>query len=240
MLKNRLPFVLLTVGLLLSLALGCSSGQKPAGATPEMTKTPRPTFTDVPPATATAAPTPAPTLVTQAATATLTPAAASPTPVPKPTETRKPTSYPAAPTNTPRPQPTNPPPPRPTNTPAPQVGAHGVIGRLRLRESRTQYGVNEQVFFVFEVENKSGKDIPFGILGLKADNNVPFKTSWTSDVYNHQFKTTEVFRNDDHIVFTAPGTYTVKLAICFSPYSACQGGGADWEEFAPGVTVTIR
>lgn len=235
MVKKHTLLVLLLAGLALVATLGCSKGQSKA-PTAEMTKTPRPTFTEAPPATATTVPSPVPlptntpaTTPTPAATATATKPPATATPVP--TNTPKPTATPVPPTQAP---------PPPTQTPAPQVGAHGVIGTLRLRANRTDYAVNEQVFFVFAVDNKTGKDIPFGILGMKADKNVPFKTSWTSDVYNHVFKANSVFSYDDNIVFTAPGTYTVKLAVCFSKFGDCQGPGADWEEFSPGVVVNIH
>lgn len=205
---------------LLIVGAGCASGQAKAPATP--TATPRPTFTEVPPAS------PTPTAVpTKPPTATPVPPTATPVP---PTATPKPTATPVPPTRTPVP---------PTSTPAPQPGAHGVIGRLRTREARSDYGVNEEVFFTFEVENPTDADVRFGILGLKADKDVPFQTSWTSDVYDHKFKANDTFRNDDRIIFTAPGTYTVRLAICFASYGDCRAGADAWEEFGS-VVVNIR
>lgn len=208
--------VILLVLALLLVAAGCGPGSAPA---PTATNTPRPTFTDVPPATNT--PTVTPTLPP---TETPVPPTATATFTPQPTATRRPA------TATPRP---------PTATPAPQVGPHGVIGRLRTRDGRSEYAVNEQVFFTFEIENRTASDVRFGIIGLKADQNVPFQTSWTSDVYDHKFPANQTFKNDDRIIFTAPGTYTVRLAVCFSTYNECRAGGADWEEFSP-VVVHIR
>ena len=214
---KRRTTVLLLLALLLVPVTSC--GGPGAGPAPTATKTPRPTFTDVPPATntPTVMPTPLPTEtpVPPTATATFTP---------EPTATRRPATAPLRP---------------PTATPAPQVGPHGVLGRLRTRDGRSEYAVNEQVFFTFEIENHTDADIRFGIIGLKADQNVPFQTSWTSDVYDHKFPAKQTFKNDDRIIFTAPGTYTVRLAICFSRFGECQGGGAEWEEFSP-VVVHIR
>mgnify|MGYP005840214935 CR=1 FL=1 len=224
--KNRSLAVLLLASLVLIADAGCTSRQH--NDTPNPTKTTRPTFTPVPPASATP-----PATITPQPTPTV-PVTATPPPTltPPPSPSRPPTAYPVRPTATPR--------PRPTDTPAPRPGAHGVIGRLRTRESRSDYAVGEQVFFVFEVENPTDQDIRFGILGLKADKNVDFQTSWTSDVYDHKFKAHDVFRNEDRIIFPAAGTYTVRLAVCFSTYSVCRGAGADWEEFAPGVVVNVR
>ncbi len=99
--------------------------------------------------------------------------------------------------------------------------------------------MNEKVFFVFAAENRTNGDIPFGILGFKASDGA-FHTSWTSDVYSWKIPANGVFSKDDGMSFSTPGTYTVKLAICFSTFGECQGAGAQWEEFNPGVVVTIR
>ena len=219
MVRKRILLVALLVALGASLGCGSGNGKAPSGAA---SATPRPTFTDVPPPTNTP-----PATATPTETAT-----------PPPTATPEPSATPVPPTKVP---PTKIPPTRvsPTNTPAPQVGPHGVLGRLRLRDNRTGYAVNERVFFVFEAENRTSSDIPFGILGFKASNG-DFHTSWTSDVYSHKIPANGVFSKDDNMSFGAPGTYTVKLAICFSPYGDCLGANAEWEEFSPGVVVTIR
>lgn len=216
MLKRRW-LILLVLALVLAAPVGC--GGRGNAAAPAATKTPRPTFTDVPPATNT--PTIAPTVPP---TETPVPPTATATFTPEPTATRKP----APPT--PRP---------PTATPAPQVGSHGVLGRLTTRDGGSEFAVNQEVFFHMEVENHTDAAVRFGIMGLKADHDVPFQTSWTSDVYDWKFEVNQTFKHDDRIIFTAPGTYTVRLAICFATYNDCRGGSADWEEFSP-VVVTIR
>lgn len=219
--KHRTALVLLALLLALAAAMGCTSAPaaEPTPTTAGQTKTPRPTFTSAP-------------TVTDTPAATATPTTA-PTATPEPTSTPEPTGIPTATRVPPTPK------PQPTDPPAPQAGAHGVLGRVRLRENRTEYGVGEQVFIVFTAENHTAGDIPFGILGLKASNG-QFQTSWTSDVYSWSIPANGVFERDDHVKFSEPGTYNIKLAICFSQFGDCQGGGADWEEFGPGVTVTIR
>lgn len=214
--KRWMP-ILLVLGLLLVSSAGCA-GQ--AAAEPTATSTPRPTFTDVPPPTNT--PTAAPTL--------------------PPTDTPEPPTPTA--THTPEPTATRPPPPPtavpPTATPEPQVGPHGIIGRLRLSQPKEAYGVGERVFFTFEAENTTGGDVPFGILGLKADHGPDFGSSWTSDVYQWYIPANGVFKNDDHLVFSAPGTYNVKLCICYDTFGACRSGSTNWVEYSPGVTLTVR
>lgn len=223
--KSRPLLVFLLVCLALGASLSCAPSRKAPQATVEPTNTLRPTFTDVPPATDTPAATATFTVTpTEPATPTAEPSA---TPEPTATPTRKPTRVPPTPT------------PRPTNTPAPQVGSHGVLGKLRLRQNRTDYAVREKIFFVFEAENHTDRDIPFGILGMKADNG-QFQTSWSSDAYSLKIDARSVFSRDDNMAFSAPGTYTVRLAICFSAYADCSVAGADWEEFSPGVVVNVR
>lgn len=217
--KNRRVLVCLLACLALGASIGCAGAE--VAPTAEPTITPRPTFTEVPPATAT--PTNTPT--------------EPPTATPPPTETPQPT-------NTPKPAATRVPPtarPQPTNPPAPQVGAHGVIGRLSFRSNKTEYGVNEKVFFTFAAENTTDQDLHFGILGFKADSpSVPFHTSWSSEVYDWKIPAHGTFAKDDNMTFPVPGTFTVKLAICYSATNDCKGGGADWAEYSPGVVVTIH
>ncbi len=211
---TRRSLIPLALALLLAVTAGC--GGQPAVA-PTATKTPRPTFTDVPPATntPTVTPTPPPTE----------------TPTPTATSTPEPTATPRPPTATRRP---------PTATPAPQVGPHGVIGRLRLSNPKDAYAVGERVFFTFEAENTTGADVPFGILGLKADHGPDFGSSWVSDVKQWSIPAKGVFKDEDNLVFPAAGTYTVKLCICYSEFGVCRGAGADWVEYSPGVTLTVR
>ncbi len=206
--KNGLVVVLLLV----CVALGAGLGYGPRRGAPVAGAGAPPV---APTATleATATPSPSPT-EPPTATPTLAPPSATPTPQPSPTATR---------------------PPAPTATA--QTLPHGVLGRLRLRDSRTEYAVSEAVFFVSELENRTAGAVPFGILGLSTGPGGSFYTGATSG----QVEAQSVLTTEHQVTFAAPGTYTVTLAACFSPTEACAGGGsAEWEEFPSGVVVTVR
>lgn len=212
------------------------------------TRTPKPTFTAIPP-------TQPPVIATQTEPAEIAqnqPAeqapqeepTATPQPVEQPTDT--PTPEPVAPTDTPEPQPTDTPPPPPTNTPAPpppptdtpvpagpQVGAHGISGKVIARD-KTTFAVGEKAFFTYEANNHTDQPVTFTILGIKASNG-QFNTSWINP---DTIQPGVPFRHDDGLTFNSPGTYQVFLAIC---YVSCGESGAVWEEFQSGAaTITVQ
>ena len=175
------------------------------------------TATEVPPATEPATPV--------ASTHVAAPAAApSPTALP----TLAPTTRP--PTSTPRPTPTV----APTAT-IPVEAPHGVTGRLRLRDARSRFAAGEAVPFVIELENTADAPVSLGIVGLKADQNLPFHWSWTElTIQPHT-----VFTAEDSLTFPAPGTYSVKQGVCFSATRTCASGSGEWAEYEPAVVVSI-
>lgn len=166
---------------------------------------------------ATPSPTSTPTITEVPATAT--PTASE---VPRPTATR------VLPSETPRRE--------PTSTPTPPVGLHGISAQLRLRESRATYAAGEQFWLDVQGENRTDRPITFGILGFKVEPDGPFKTTWSKTVIGARAR----FRAEDVLSLSAAGSYTITLAICFSPTENCSNPGADWEEFPPGVVVVIR
>lgn len=173
--------------------------------------------TEVPPATE---PAPAPT-----STTVTTPARPPATPTAPPTRV----TATRAPTAAPRPTPTF----APTAT-APVAAPHGVIGRLRLRDAR-KYAVGEPVPFVLELENTGDAPVSLGIVGLKADQSLPFHWSWTElTIQPHT-----VFTAEDSLAFPAPGVYNVKQGVCFSATGACASGSGEWAEYEPAVAVTV-
>lgn len=202
--RNRIPLLLVLVGSLTVLLLGCSlggGGVSRTTATP--TKTLRPLFTSTVTPTATplatdtpvreAAPTatPLPPTDTLAPTEPPSPTASQipPTEV-LPTDTPVPPSdTPSPPTNTPQPRPTNTPVP-PTNTPKPQVD-------FKVKEivafedgSLTATGLHNVYFTVIDasgapldgiilrdVNNQSGEQV---ITGNKGSGKTEF-TMWAAD-----------------------------------------------------------
>lgn len=227
--------------LLAGLTLGCSllSRLPLAGEEARVapTRTPFPTFTSTPPVEQ-------PTIVIPP-TPTETPVPPTPTPPPAqqdpPAEPAPPEPEPTA-TNTPVPPPTEPPPPPPTEPPPPAepppaqpgVGANGIIGKLEFRDGRNVYGVGEKVFVRIEASTETGTgQKPFGVLGLTTSTG-NFQTSWSNGTIDG------VFRHEDGVDFSAPGTHKIWLSICFSSIEVCQGADGNWERFEPGLDVIIQ
>ena len=115
------------------------------------------------------------------------------------------------------------------------MGAHGVIGKITLRDGRTTYATGEQVFVKIEVTNPSGASVSFGVLGLTGDGG-QFHTTYT----DHSVDPGSTFNWEDGMPFTSPGAHTMWLSVCFSSRADCEGGSGDWERFEPGVAVTVQ
>lgn len=220
------------------LSIGCATDAPTELAEP--VKTLRPTFTPMPSATNT--PLPTPTLApTRTPRPTNTPLPATDTPelptaTPTPSDTPgPPTPTTAPPTVTTKPPTRTPVPPTSTPTPAAQhvVGTHGVSGLVIARD-KTTFAVGEKAFVIYEAVNHTEDPIGFEKLGIKASNG-QFNTSWINpDVILPGVP----FRHDDGLIFSAPGTYKVALAICFA---RCDEADADWEEFWDGAaTITVK
>ena len=161
-------------------------------------------------------------------------------PSPTPTDTPTPTETPT-PTATPTSTPTS----TPTATSVPTVVGHVLTGQLALCESRTTYGVNENICFIETITNPTEGVVHYGILGVSivGEGVSDFHTSWSGDLSIAPKCTGPVDTCggawQDNLSIGAPGTYTLTLAVCYSPEDVCPGPGADWQNFPPGVTVTI-
>ncbi len=177
-----------------------------------------------------------PTAAPTAATLPAAPIVAlSPTTAP----TRAPTAVPATPT----PAPPTPSPsatatlwPTATATLAPAAGLHGAAARLRLRDAAATYAAGQPVAFVVELENTTAQPLAAGIVGLKPDGGLPFLVTATGVT----IEPGAVYTGEGQLTFPAAGTYTVVASACFSPEDACRAGTGAWEEFAPGITVTVQ
>ncbi len=240
---------LVVIVLLACVALGAGLGYVPGrgspssvtagGASPTLptatemssaSDTPAATATEPPP-TATTAPseTPQPT-ATSEATATET---AEPAPVdtgmPMPTIPKAVMVTPSSPTLTATST-------LPTATAAALAGLHGVAGRLRTRAGRSDYAAGEEIALALEAENRTDQDITFGLLEINDGHGRPLQASESGGTIGAH----SVLAADGRIRFAEPGTYTVTLAICFSPTGSCRSAGADWEEFTPGLVLNIK
>jgi hypothetical protein len=168
----------------------------------------------------------------------------SPSPTPVPTDTPVPTNTPAAtdtpvPTNTPKPQPrpkatdTPPPPPAPAEQ---TVGKHGIAGTLSLKDGKTDFGIGDDIWFNFEVANKTTGTAFYGILGVAADTG-QFQSSWTGDL---KLNSGETLKWEDKIKLSSPGKHSLVLSMCFSKLDVCKSPDGDWENVAPPVVVNLH
>lgn len=238
MLDNRWIGLMLLAISMLSCGLPSFVAQAPE-ATPSPVKTLRPTFTTMPSATPTLPPT-----QTAEPTATLLPTDTPfvPTETPEPPTSIPPTDTLPPPTATLAPPtatrvPVKPTKAPPTATPAPKarhvVGSHGVSGLVTARD-KTTFSVGEKAFFVYEAINHTQDPVGFVKLGIKANDAVQ-NTSWINP---DAILPGVPFKHDDGLTFNSPGTYKVRLFICFA---RCDEPDGDWEEFPAGAaTITVK
>lgn len=197
-------------------------------------------------ATATGLPTRAVNIVTATSAPTDTPpppptvseptiAPTSDTATEEPTATTAPvvTNKPAV-TNLP--QPTNPPPPTAT------TAASARILNPAFSLEATAVPANQAIWFNFSVTNANPTEkLPYGALGAAIFDangvNVHFQGSYT----NAALDPGQVLPWRDHTAIGTPGTYSLRLAICYSyPLEACSAAGADWEMLSPPVSIVIQ
>jgi hypothetical protein len=145
---------------------------------------------------------------------------------------------------------------QPTSTPTPTPAAtlpsgSGLAGSLALcNPAQTTYPVGSDVCVIETIQNHNPFTVNYSILGVAVrgpENG--FQTSWggslsigpgcTGPVDTCGGPWQDNVRGPNNQHFTAPGSYTLALSICFSSYSACQQPGANWQEFSPGIAITI-
>jgi hypothetical protein len=202
---------------------------------PEETELPPPAI-DVP-ATFTPPPTSTPTDTPEA---TATPEATN---TPLPTNTLPPPT----PTNTPVPLPTNTPVPvPPTETPVPQPpapsGARGLTATNFALQPRSNYTVGGQVWFEFTIVNSSGGEVPYNRLGVMPRKGGTDRLDWFQQSWGGPNATIKPsgLTHEDNIKLPEAGTYTLRLAICFDGWEACNSGGGTWVTMSEEIPVTIN
>ena len=158
-----------------------------------------------------------------------------------------------------------PPPPPPTAVPptavattapppaAPPVQSkHGIVGDLRLCDSRTTYAAGERICIIEKIFNSSSNAVDYGILGVKAapisGGQDWFQSSWTG--YGYAGGVLTINSNctgpvghcdgewKDFFPLSA-GTYQFFLSICYSSVTTCQGGG-EWETLTSPITIVVQ
>lgn len=171
-------------------------------------------------------------------------AALNPTNTPAPTNTLPPPT----PTRTPVPVvlPTNTSaPPPPTNTPAPPTpppqDTRGLVATNFALQDRSDYRVNQEVWFEFNLVNNTGGEVPYSALGVLpkkggSDRGDWFQQSWGGS--NATIKP-EGLEWEDRIKLPESGTYTLRLVICFDNVSSCVNGQEAWVTLSEEIPVTI-
>jgi LysM repeat protein len=158
------------------------------------------------------------------------PAAATATPVATAAPTSTPTATPTATGN---------PTAVPTATPIPTLPSggftsHGLTGDSFWIENPTA-GVNQPVWFDFQVSNPTADSVPYAVLAAHTDAG-PNAQSWT----NQTFKPYSQLVWRDHIYFSSGGTYQVYLGICYNDKNACLSNSLTWDRLSNSVTVIIH
>ena len=194
-----------------------------------------PTFTPVP--SVTPAPTDTPPIAadTPSPTDTLVPLPTN-TPVPLPTSTPVPiTNTPVPPANTPIP---------PTDRPgaAPPEGARGLVASHFALQDRSNYTVNQPVWFEFSIVNTAGGDVPYNRLGVLPRKGGVDRFDWFQQSYGgpNAAIRSEGLSHEDNIKLPEAGNYTLRLAICFDGYDACLSGGGTWVTMSQEIPANIK
>lgn len=206
-------------------------------AVSEVTELPPPAV-DVP-ATFTPLPTSTPTNTPDATAtpvATNTPLPTNTLPPPTPTNTRPPV---VVPTNTPVTVP-------PTETPVPQptapTGARGLTATHFALQPRSNYSVGGQIWFEFTITNSTGGEVPYNRLGVMPRKGGNDRVDWFQQSYGGPNATMKPngLTHEDNIKLPEAGNYTLRLAICFDGWEACNAGGGTWVTMSQEIPITVN
>ena len=179
--------------------------------------------------------------------ATETPIATTPAPTdtPAPTNTLPPPTL----TNTPVPVviPTNPPPPPappPTDAPPPAPppqDTRGLTATSFNLQPRSDFRVNQQIWFDFSLVNSTGGEVPYARLGVMPRKGGADRPEWFQQSYGGPNATIKPqgLNHEDNIKLPESGTYTLRLAICFDSWEACNSGGGNWATLSNEIPVDI-
>jgi len=156
------------------------------------------------------------------------------------------------PTVTPTPTPTRTLTPTPTQTRTPTPPAPGsLIGRLALcNPAKTSYGRLELVCVSETITNTNNFTVSYGLLGVNVIGPRSwFQISWSNYLIGPNCVGPKngcegswqdnIRGPDDTAGFKNTGNYVMYLGICFSSMSSCQSFQGLWQNFLPGVPITV-
>ena len=188
-----------------------------------------------------------PTAVVEVIPTQTVPPSPTSTDTPLPTNTPEPTETPVPPTNTPVPVivPTNPPPPPPppTNTPEPPPppSTNGLVLNAFSIEGGPTFPANQPIWFNFDIANVAGGPVPFGALGVMPKKDGGDRLDWYQHSWggNNDSIPTNGLVWRDNIRMPEPGSFTLRLVICFEGYGACTSGQGNWVTLSHEVPINI-
>jgi hypothetical protein len=122
----------------------------------------------------------------------------------------------------------------PTPTPTLDVRQLGIEASFSLEAQRTRYRRNEPIWVNFTITNVNGTPLPYGFIGITLPDN-SFHTSLSGLV----LAPFEVKPWRDWVSLASPGSYRLRLSMCFSSRDECRNGG-HWTEVAPPLSVIIE
>lgn len=160
------------------------------------------------------------------------------------------------PSPTPTPTPTAA--PTPTATPSAAPGTpDNIQGTLALcSPAQTTYKLGDTVCVNEQLVNGGAGPVTFGLVGvtikLKSTSQNTFQTSWgsgretwticagcTGPMDGGGGPWSDNLRGLDNAAFNIAGVYELTLAVCYSGYSVCTSGNADWRNYTP-LTITVQ
>jgi hypothetical protein len=134
----------------------------------------------------------------------------------------------------------------PTDTPIPQptapTGARGLTATSFGLQGRSNYTVGGQIWFDFTIVNSTGGDVPYNRLGVLPRKGGTDRFDWFQQSYggpNASIKPNGL-THEDNIKLPEAGNYTLRLAICFDGWEACNSGGGNWVTMSQEIPVTIN
>lgn len=231
--SSPLPLILSAVVVVLGLGMAGTAGIFIALSSVRTSEAATPTYEpierDIIISTATTAPTntPLPPTPTVESTAVLTNTPAATVTTVPPTN---------APTNQPLPTHT----PTVTFTPSATVNPYtdARVSNASFTVLNPNPKVNEHIIFRFSITNASGSDLQMGYAGPGVFNSAGTQTWYQQSWSNFTWKAGSKLDWEDWVAVQQPGTYTLKMMVCFSSTIACDNGTGEWKVVAPPVTIT--
>lgn len=158
------------------------------------------------------------------------------------------TPEPVLPTSTPQPaQPTSPPPPPPTDTPEPPPppppkGANGLVASHFALQDRSDFSAGGKIWFEFTVANSTGGEVPYNALGVMPKKDGVDRFEWYQQTYGGPNSTINPggLSWEDRIELPEPGSYTLRLVMCFDGFDNCLQGGGTWQTLSDEIPVQIN